>query len=873
MKTIKISIVLLIIILASSLAVMVVCGTSNIAKAYNGSLPNVIEPQSAAEGGSYVIVTDSNQNDFSGSMYIPNSNYFINNPLHAVNDGSDSADGTCTTVAIQMLIGYFNYYMDRMLLPVTSELGIRFLSEDYGDLAHDPKYLHTTAAGQGDGCIGTQDGVYREIFRNTTLASEPGGQNFLFVIEGANRFLTANTDQDFKLDFGSYSEEDVKNSINSGTPIVLGMRREIEDGGKSYHVIVAYGYAYYKGEFGYIVHWGHDSSKVQVWTPAHWYAYQVSMKVRHTHNFTYDGDYDYEYRILKCNECGARLLDDLYYTNEAGDTILGAKYPPTNDFYEIPETINGKTITAIGNGAFANRNDFKEIYLPATIKSIGANAFEGCSALELCMLTSDSQLETIGNSAFFNSTISAIDFSRGFNSIGANAFGNCRNLKSVTLKGNNVEIGNAAFNDSGLQVISGMENVKSIGANAFENCSNLSLIYLNDGAQLTTIGNSAFASCPQLLNFVMPTTLISVGYYAFSGCTALEKVVIPNSVTTIGGGAFNGCENLTIYTSRANTPSGWVGGWNSLNRPIVLGCTLTGSTPYVTSFTKSASNPFNANAVNGLNNPYRINYNFRGWYTTADFSGTQYATIAEAPNGTLYAKWEESCVAEGTLITLADGTQKPVEQLTGDETLLVWNLNTGAFDVAPILFVDSDPRGTYEVINLSFSDGTTVKVISEHAFWDFDLNKYVYLDENASEYIGHWFNKQTTNEDGSMGYTRVQLVGVEVKNEQTAAYSPVTYGHLCYYVNGMLSMPGGISGLFNIFEVDAETLKIDEQKMQEDIKTYGLFTYEEFASIVPVSEEVFNAFNGQYLKVAIGKGMITVERLQYLVERYAEFFV
>jgi hypothetical protein len=32
------------------------------------------------------------------------------------------------------------------------------------------------------------------------------------------------------------------------------------------------------------------------------------------------------------------------------------------------------------------------------------------------------------------------------------------------------------------------------------------------------------------------------------------------------------------------------------------------------------------------------------------------------------------CVADGTLITLADGSQKPVEELTGDELLLVWNL-------------------------------------------------------------------------------------------------------------------------------------------------------------------------------------------------------
>lgn len=229
------------------------------------------------------------------------------------------------------------------------------------------------------------------------------------------------------------------------------------------------------------------------------------------------------------------------------------------------------------------------------------------------------------------------------------------------------------------------------------------------------------------------------------------------------------------------------------------------------------------------------------------------------------------CVAAGTLITLADGTQKTVEELTGDEMLLVWNLQTGTFDTAPILFIDSDPAAMYSVINLYFSDGTQVKVISEHGLWDYDLNKYVYLDKDAVQYIGHWFNKFSKDENGNSISEKVQLVNVVIQDEYTTAWSPVTYSHLCYYVNGMLSMPGGIEGLFNIFEVDAETMKYDEAQMQADIAQYGLFTYEEFAELFSISEEVFEAFNGQYLKVAIGKGLIDAEGLQTLIEHYAGF--
>ena len=253
-----------------------------------------------------------------------------------------------------------------------------------------------------------------------------------------------------------------------------------------------------------------------------------------------------------------------------------------------------------------------------------------------------------------------------------------------------------------------------------------------------------------------------------------------------------------------------------------------------------------------------------------------YANELDADDGTMNAYSstidttnppDDSCLAPGTLIMLADGSQKAVEDLTGDEMLLVWDMETGTFGSAPIVFVDSELTGHYEVITLTFSDNTTVEVISEHGFRDADLNKYVYLDENAEDYIGHSFLKESGD-----SMTEVVLTDVDISTEITEAYSPVTYGHLCYYVNGMLSMPGGIDGLFNIFDVDPDTLTIDEESYAADIAEYGLYTYEEFSEIFPVSEDVFEAFNGKYLKVAIGKGLITPDRIGELIERYSELF-
>ncbi|MBQ8528390.1 MAG: InlB B-repeat-containing protein [Clostridia bacterium] len=225
------------------------------------------------------------------------------------------------------------------------------------------------------------------------------------------------------------------------------------------------------------------------------------------------------------------------------------------------------------------------------------------------------------------------------------------------------------------------------------------------------------------------------------------------------------------------------------------------------------------------------------------------------------------CITPETLITLADGSQVRVDSLKGDELLLVWNLETGKLDFAPIMFVDSEAEAEFEVIKLIFSDGTFMNVIYEHGFWDYDLNKYVYLDAGASEYIGHNFAKQNGDK-----LEKVQLVDVQIETVVTTAWSPVTVGHLCYFVNGMLSMPGGVGGLFNIFEVDEDTMTYDYEAMMRDIETYGLFTYEELNAISPLSREMFEAAGGAYLKVSIGKGNLTVEELIYMIERYSSYF-
>jgi|GEM_PF-2168117 len=267
------------------------------------------------------------------------------------------------------------------------------------------------------------------------------------------------------------------------------------------------------------------------------------------------------------------------------------------------------------------------------------------------------------------------------------------------------------------------------------------------------------------------------------------------------------------------------------------------------------------------------------YYTNEDCTSSSNSTDAgtyyfKMPAGdvTITVKSEAAssgCVTGDTLITLADGSQKRVDQLTGEEMLLVWNLETGAYDAAPMVFIDSDPQADYNVMHACFSDGSEVKIVSEHGFFDLDLGKYVYINEETmSDYIGHRFVKQADLDENE--WDIVTLEDVWAQTENVKVYSPTTAVHLGYYTNGMLSMPGGIAGMFNIFDVDTATMTYDAEKMAADIEQYGLFTYEDFADIIP--ENAYYAFNGAWLKVAIEKGNITWDYIEYLAERYSVYF-
>ena len=231
---------------------------------------------------------------------------------------------------------------------------------------------------------------------------------------------------------------------------------------------------------------------------------------------------------------------------------------------------------------------------------------------------------------------------------------------------------------------------------------------------------------------------------------------------------------------------------------------------------------------------------------------------------------DDACLAPGTLITMADGSTKPVENIEAGDELLVWDMVRGAFDHSPVLFVEHDEESEKEVIRLDFSDDTEIEFIFEHGFFDINSNRYVYLHnlEEAKACIGHYFLKYDHN---TKKHTKVKVIKASAERRVTTTHSPCTIRHLCVYANGLLTMPGATAPFTNTFKISRKTHSYDPNDMIKCLRKYGYFTAVDFAEYLPA--EIFYAFQGEFLKVKIEKGETSIEEILALIKRYAQYLI
>ena len=271
-----------------------------------------------------------------------------------------------------------------------------------------------------------------------------------------------------------------------------------------------------------------------------------------------------------------------YIINSETDTVTITKYLGNEEEVTIPNMIEGKSVTCIGERAFANCRSLTNIIIPEGVKSIGDSAFYCCE--ELNSITIPEGVTRIGDSAFYCcKRLYSITIPEGVTRIGDSTFYCCKRLYSITIPEGVESIGKRAFEGCDfLDSITIPKSVMSIGDFAFYECEFLTninvdaenqyykckdgLLLNKDGTKLIyflrdlydevnytipsgviSIENGAFACC-SLENVIIPEGVTNIGNSAFNFCTELTSIVIPNSVKSIGKSAFSECYKLTSIT-------------------------------------------------------------------------------------------------------------------------------------------------------------------------------------------------------------------------------------------------------------------------------------------------------------------------------------
>ena len=293
---------------------------------------------------------------------------------------------------------------------------------------------------------------------------------------------------------------------------------------------------------------------------------------------------------------GEFMVNGIKYNGDAETqtaSIIGIEEGFAQTEVNIPETVNGFTVTSIAYRAFANAKTMLSFTMPNTVVAIEGYAFRGCTNLQVINLSE--QLNSIGEYAFHkDESLSSILIPNSVTTIGTCAFGQCINLKTVELSQSLERLEDALFsNCTNLESVELPNSIKSIGNDAFF-ATNLKNIYIpasvisleysgelmpsfmgianlesiivdeenpvydsrqDCNAIIITATNELMVGCK---NSTIPSTVEKIGTYAFYNITGLQRVDLPNSLKEIGTMAFSasGIETINISESVLTVDAG-----------------------------------------------------------------------------------------------------------------------------------------------------------------------------------------------------------------------------------------------------------------------------------------------------------------------------
>ncbi len=240
----------------------------------------------------------------------------------------------------------------------------------------------------------------------------------------------------------------------------------------------------------------------------------------------------------------------------------------------LKEMIMPDTVKSISTYAFSCCSSLETLKLSKGLTSISYGAFTNCTSLTAIeipksLTTVTTYWDDAYNGPFIGcSNLRQVTFEKGSTNICNNLFQNCKGLQEIVLPDTITSIGDKAFYCSSVTDIEFPDGLESIGSYAFYDCDNLTKIAIPDtvtymgkyafagcnqisevslGAGLTNITEYSLSYCPMISKIVVPYRVTTISKNAFAENTGMNEVVLPRATTSIGNNAFYNTSNLTVY--------------------------------------------------------------------------------------------------------------------------------------------------------------------------------------------------------------------------------------------------------------------------------------------------------------------------------------
>lgn len=188
----------------------------------------------------------------------------------------------------------------------------------------------------------------------------------------------------------------------------------------------------------------------------------------------------------------------------------------SNPFYAHRDTL--QTITFAGE------------YTP--LKSIGANAFNGCEKLS-CEVVLPDALESIGDNAFkgCSGITGEISIPASVVTLGKSAFEGCSNITAISSESAQTSNVSTFSLKRSVSLTPEKPQVNEdaslvISERAFYGCTSAETVSLGD--TVLTIGDSAFEGCSALVDVNTGASCTTLEDFAFKDCSSVERFVLPS---------------------------------------------------------------------------------------------------------------------------------------------------------------------------------------------------------------------------------------------------------------------------------------------------------------------------------------------------------